>query len=77
MFLFFFVCDGNDMNDFFLFHAWGQLLIQRMLYMSFPRDSTRDVMHRRFDRLTSMSRASRKLILLDHGWESNSRPSYF
>ena len=27
--------------------------------------------------LPSMSRASRKWILLDHGWESNPRPTYF
>jgi hypothetical protein len=38
-----FFCDGNDMNEFLLFHAWCQPLIQRMLYFS-PSDSTRDVM---------------------------------
>jgi hypothetical protein len=38
-----FFCDVNEMNEFLLFHAWCQVLIQRMLYMIFPWDSTRDV----------------------------------
>ena len=35
------------------------------------------IMYRCFDLLTSMSRASRKLFVLDHGWESNPRHSHF
>ena len=76
-----FICDVNDMNEFLPLHAWCQLLIQRMLYVSnvvfFSGNSTRDVMCRCFDLFMSMSRASGKLILLDHGCESNPRPSHF